>query len=82
MSYLCPHAATPEFPHRGSIKAYLILYKASMKPVFAMHTAVHANGNRGNKTGWAGLPSHQPKSSDYECAGLSVDLLDGSPRQR
>lgn len=31
--------------------------------------------------GWR-LTSHHPKSSDYGCAGLSVDLLDDGPRRR
>lgn len=56
-----------------------------MKPMFAMClTAPHANGNSGNETSCAGdwETNHQPKSSDYGCAGLSMDLLDGSLRQR
>lgn len=55
-------------------------YKASVKPVFAMRlTAPHANGNRGNETGWAGdWKTNRPKSTDYGCEGLSMDLLDGS----
>lgn len=57
---------------------------ASMKSVFAMRLrALHANGNRGNETGWAkDWKTNRPKSTDYGCAGLSMDLLDDSLRQR
>lgn len=84
--HFCVRAtATPEFPFWESIKAYLNLSWASMKPVFAMcFTALRTNGNRGNEAGWVGdwETNHQTKSSDYGCAGLSMDLLDYSPRQR
>jgi len=55
-----------------------------MWPVSAMClTAQHTNGNRGNEMGWAGdWETNRPKSSDYGCAGRSMDLLDDSLRQR
>lgn len=57
---------------------------ASMKPVFALHLSPqHANGNKGNETGWAAdWETNRPKSSDYVYTGLLVDLLDDSLEQR